>query len=671
MMPTPGVRRQAWSDFTPRTVDHPQYEKLTPVSIRTQATSMLRQSLQSRHLPWCLAVLAMALCAPSLLTGLQLDDDFHRIALTRSDLPLLSRSPAELFVFIEGDKSENRQFVLMGMLPWWSHEELRIAFFRPLTGLTHWLDYRLWPDHPFLMHLQSLAWLGGAVLAAALFYRRMLSSAWVAGLAALLFAVDDAHGLPAIWLANRNALLAILFGLLALIAHDRWRKDGSRLAALLAPLMLMLGLLSKESTAAIGAYILAYALFLDRGSRSSRFVSLLPCAVTGVVWWAYYKAQGYAAVGSGWYLDPVADPWRFLHAFAERAPALLAWQWLIPADLEWTLDGKTAHLFWIATMGFLLIIAAALARLVWRDRVARFWALGMALSIPPACTAYPDERLLAFAGIGGMGLLAQLIAAALRNADPLPAGRWRRLPVRTLCLILVIVHLGVAPVTLARMTGRFNRFADTAGQAAASLPSDPAARFQTTLIVSTPSFSTFVYSAMKRMLQGDPYLSRTLVLGSGGEPIEIHRVDKRTLRVRPKGGYLARVGGRGPGGEIRHLLFDQRSIMHSLDRLYRDDRPMKIGQRIGLMGVTAKVTAVTSDGRPVEAEFRFAFALESSLFRWLQWQEGAYVPFELPAVGETVTLPAATLPVYGNKPAGSRHGLALPDMFDKARPPRP
>ena len=95
-----------------------------------RAVGVLRDRLQRRHLPWHLAVLAMLLCAPSLWLGWQFDDDFHRAALRRPELPLISRSPAELYAFIEGDPVANRQAVVMGFLPWWSHEKLRLAFFR-------------------------------------------------------------------------------------------------------------------------------------------------------------------------------------------------------------------------------------------------------------------------------------------------------------------------------------------------------------------------------------------------------------------------------------------------------------------------------------------------------------------------------------------------------------
>ncbi len=595
--------------------------------------------LQTRYLPWYLAALAMVLSAASLWLGWQFDDEFHRAALTMPELTSISRTPAELFVFIEGDKVANRWAMKLGMLPWWSHEGLRLAFFRPLTGLTHWLDYKLWPQFPSLMHLHSLVWFGGVVIVATFFYRRMLGVTWVAGLAALLFAVDDAHGLPAAWIANRNALIGVFFGLLALIAHDRWRRDGWWIGAVLAPLALLLGLLSKESTAAIGAYLLAYALFLDRGTWMTRGCSLIPCALTGLLWWVAYKEYGYGTVGSGWYLDPSADPVQFAEAVTARAPLLLSWQWLIPSDLEWTLSDTTAHVMRLAAMGGLVLIAVMLAPLLRRDALARFWALGMILSVLPACAVYPMDRLLFFVGIGGMGLLAQFVAAVFQKVNWPSMGALWYLPARALCTFLIVIHLGLAPIAFARTSERFKTNGRFLVRAAASLPSDTTARFQTVVIVNSPTFATYSYSTLMRLMYGDPYLSRTLVLASGSHPIRIHRQDERTLLVRPEGGFLATPCNSQPGGELPQVLFDQRSAYWTLDQLYRDNSPMTIGQRISLIGVTVEVTALTDDGRPAEAAFHFLTKLENPLFRWLHWNHDAYAPFNLPAVGETLTLP--------------------------------
>jgi hypothetical protein len=186
---------------------------------------------------------------------------------------------------------------------------------------------------------------------------------------------------------------------------------------------------------------------------------------------------------------------------------------------------------------------------------------------------------------------------------------------------------------------------------------DLASPFQTVLIVSAPSYTSFAYGALARLLYDKPYLSRTLVLGSGHRAIEIERPDDRTLLLRPEGGFLASSGSLRPDHETKQLLFDQRCALRSLDRLYRDDAPMTVGQRFHLLGVTVEITAVTNDGRPAEVMFRFATKLESRLFRWMRWDDGAFVPFALPAVSQTITLPAATIPLWEKRsetPAASQ-----------------
>ncbi len=634
-------------------VQPPQQPPLSPSALKTghagekrsmfqRADNWLRSWLQHRFLPWHLAVLAMLLCAPSLWMGLTLDDYFHRAALTMQDLPQISRSPAELFVFIEGNKILNRLAIAMGYLPWWTNEELRIAFFRPLTGITHWLDYKIWPDFQWLMHLQSLVWFGAVVAAAAFFYKRMFRFTWIAGLAALLFAVDDAHGLPAVWLANRNALISLFFGLLTLILYDRWRRDSWWMGAILAPPAFLLGLLAKESSLAIGAYLVAYALFLDRGTRVTRFFSLFPCALIGVIWWIVYKELNYGVFGSGWYLDPFADIGLFIRAIAHRAPMLLAWQWLVPSNLEWALSPLAAKGLWLATMGALVIIALLLVPLLRRDSLARFWALGMVLSLLPACIAYPSARLLSFVGIGGIGLLAQLIAAAFQKKKVVSLNTRQLLPARAFCFVLIFLHLGVAPWALFRTQESFMRIGGIIGEAATSLPSDKTSLVQTVIIVNTPTFATIGYGILSGLAKGVLSIRQPLVLGSSCRPIRVHRQDERTLLIRPKGGFLPQPGSPGNENEMEQLLFNQFHGVRSLDRIYCNNGSLTKGQQINLFGMVVEITALTENGLPAEAAFRFTTKLENPYFQWMQWDGSSFVPFTLPAVGETVTLEGKT-----------------------------
>ena len=116
------------------------------------------------------------------------------IARSRGGPLGLVRSPLDLFTFTTGNPASNHRLMDVGlMLPWWTDPELKIAFFRPVSSLTHWLDERLWPSSPVLMHLHSLAWFGVLLVAAAAAYRRLEGGARAVGLAFLLYAFDATH----------------------------------------------------------------------------------------------------------------------------------------------------------------------------------------------------------------------------------------------------------------------------------------------------------------------------------------------------------------------------------------------------------------------------------------------------------------------------------------------
>src|SRR5437899_567285 len=82
---------------------------------------------------------------------------------------------------------------------------------------------------------------------------------WLVGLATALYAFDDAHGAPVAWIANRNALMSASFGVLALTAHDRWRRQERAGFAWIASGQFLLALLSLEGGIATAGYLAAYA----------------------------------------------------------------------------------------------------------------------------------------------------------------------------------------------------------------------------------------------------------------------------------------------------------------------------------------------------------------------------------------------------------------------------
>ena len=606
---------------------------------------LIRAVLGHRGLPLFVAALAVILCISSLWLGLQNDDYILRLVLSDPPLdPEWTRSSTDAFTFINGDEELIRNAVARGRLPWWTHPRLKLAFLRPVTSFTHWIDFHFWPSQPWLMHLQSLLWFAGAIFAAAKLYRRLLLPAWVAGLAGLLFAIDDAHGMPAVWLANRNASIGVFFGLVALIAHDRWRRDGWRPGAFVAPLALLLGLMAGEIALAACGYLLAYALFLDRGSWSSRFVSLIPGGVAGAAWWVAYRSLEYGAFGSGVYIDPGTSPVAFSQAVVERAPMLFSGLWALPSGLGLMLSQSATHVLWLLSVGLMGMITILLLPILKREPTARFFALGMVLSLLPACATFPDDRLLYFAGFGGMGLVAQFLAAVWQRANWVPSNRVRRLPLSIACWAFVIIHLVFSPLALATTAHKVGMFGTIISRAAESLPSDPGVREQTALIVNTPSVFFSIYGPLMQGLKGHAIPNRTLTLGSGIYPTTIARPAPNVLAIRPSGGYLVPAGSPQPGQEGTQPAFHPAHFYQMLDHLYRDTTPFRVGDFIDYGGALVEIAEATEDGRPLEVRVHFDVELEDSSLRWLQWKNGAYAPFELPAVGDTVTLPSVVVP---------------------------
>ena len=288
-----------------------------------RVTARLPTWLASERLAIVLPSLAVALALPSLWGGWVADDHHHRLRLADpSDLPEsladVPGSPMELFTFADGDPVHMRPVMDLGLWPWWTLPELLAAFMRPVTALTHWVDYRLWPESPAFMHAQSLLWFAGLITVTTLLYRRLYGLTWVAGLAALLYAIDDARAIPVGWLANRNALITTFLGVSALIAHDRWRRNGWHVGAVVGPLLLTASLLAKEAGIATCAYLFAYALFLDRGTRRERFLALLPYAAVVLVWRIAWTHLGYGVWGIEIYVDPVVEPLRYAAAVLRR-----------------------------------------------------------------------------------------------------------------------------------------------------------------------------------------------------------------------------------------------------------------------------------------------------------------------------------------------------------------
>jgi hypothetical protein len=581
-----------------------------------RAAAGIRSALAHRRLPLVVAILVAGGMLPALTGGWQMDDYFQRVTL----LGYGDSKPINTFIqYI--DRAHNLSQMDFGTLPWWASPDLYQAFLRYASTLTMMLDYRLWPNHPALMHLHSLLWLSAAVLVAALLYREVLGATFVAGLAALMYALDGAHAVPAAYLANRNALIACCFGFLSLQAFVRWRKLGHPRTRWLSVLMLALSLSAGEMGLATAAYLLSYALTVDRDGIRARLMRLLPHGAVLAAWALIYKLGNFGSHGSGFYLDPARDPLGFAVSFCQRAAYLLMGQWTpIPAEMSMAYAPGTSAALHMSVFSFAIaaIVAVLFIPLILRDRVARFWGLGALLSLIPIAAVGPENRLLGFVGLGSMALLAQLTQVVFPRSSDVSVPRVWKGFAWAATLILLLIHLIAAPLLgIARIAYQAN-VSSRMMRAMASVPSDPRIESQDLVLINPPDHIYLVTAIWAVHRLGNLPMPRHMrALSTGGE-LEVTRVGPRSLRVRFLGGFF-------PTAFSRYVRSP-------------NDR-FSPGQHFELPSLSIVVEVLDAQGDPAQVMYEFPVPLEDSSLRWMRWQDGVYVPWSPPALGQTEKLP--------------------------------
>ncbi|MCP4643867.1 MAG: hypothetical protein GY851_25720 [bacterium] len=528
--------------------------------------------------------------------GFAMDDHLYRASFKGfPGIPEYARAPLMGHLICSGQADQNMALIDRGVFPWWGTQDGKLAFWRPLSTLFYWIDFTLWENEAVPMHLHNIAWYLLVCVLAAVYYRRLMQPCWIAGLAALLFAFDDAHCFPVAWLAHRYSLMAAAFCLGVLITHDRWRKGGSWLNLVAGIVLLLFGLASGEAAMAVGAYLTAYALVLEEGPWRPRLLSLAPYAAVGVAYLAVYRVLGFGTHGTGWYTDPFGEPLAFLTAVVVRVPAFL-----VALLLEWPGDllrllGSTGPLGAVICSGILALMGLVLVPMLRHDRMARFWLAATVLSLPLICTVMPQPRLLLWAGIGAMGFVARFFGARGEREAWLPKNLPWRIGARTLAVLFVLAHLVVAPflyMQLGRAIGANGRKIEASF---ATLPDGPAVKDKTLMVYRMPNDFTPWYFAIMRSSISEIFPEYVRVLSTGYNEMTITRPDDRTLILRPEKSFMSTPG---------------RSM-------YRSSRsPMAVGDTVELSGMTVQVTEVDDTGWPTEAEFQFDRPLEDADVLW-------------------------------------------------------
>ena len=558
---------------------------------------------------WCLAI-ATVVTLPALFAGLFVDDYLHLLTI---DGKLHIASPYDVFRFAGGDPKEVLPFINGGPLPWFTWANIQLHFFRPLSSLTMVIDRALFGDGYLVYHLHSTLWYVGLVAVVGVLYRRLLGPAALVAMA--LYALDEAHLIPAAWWSNRNALLAALPAVAGLIAHIRWREDGWRWGLPLSLLGYTVGFAGAESALGIMPYLGAYELLGRRDAWQRRIGALLPAALMSVVYLVWYKASGYGVHGSGIYLDPVGE----FGEFAKQAPArllmLMANQFVtLPIEAPVVVSG--IHTLLAVVCAATLALCAVPIRWAWKRSTpetqrAMVWLLaGAALSCAPSLATFPSGRLMTIPSIGTTAVLAVVLHEAWK-------ARSQKL-VRVFAYVLIAMHVVLPLAVWVAGPLLFGTLDARAREVIAASPLEEGDISEVTQIaINPPDPVLAMYTDIIRRYLDRPRPKSWMFLTMSPCGYRMTRTDDRTLEIA----WI--------DGEMMTTLPEQlvRSPLH----------PFVPGDVIALDAFDARILDVGKHG-PTHVRYTFKEALESPKLAFYIWGSETFENYTLPKVGETVEL---------------------------------
>ena len=588
---------------------------------------------------------------PTLQDGL-FADDYVAMSIMEGKFAA-PRGPLDLFNFADGTAEDVRALRRLGSLPWWAPDDYRIAFLRPLSSASWQMDRLLFGHRYGAYHAHSLLVFFLLVVSAALLYRRLFSPS-VALLATVVFALDDSHRFPVLWLSNRGGIYALLFGVLALHAHLRFRERGRPVYACLSAACVAVGLLFGEWALPMLAYIVAYELVAARGRWWTRALSLLPSLLPAVLFLIVRARLHYGARGSGAYVDPGVEPVRFALLVLHRVPVFFAdmfwnvpsewwdhgspWRdsilsmWIIPPEIWVQLPSW--HFFQLA-FGVAALLALAFGlRLCWQRltsderRYLLFLLLGSVAALVPVVGSFPSTRLTiaAYCGIAPLfALVLREVALRLQALRFRPSPRFALQLIGYTLIVGVIFHMQLKAPLEANVQAQCDHYASTREWvAAADLDVDKLSEQRVFVLAGSEFTTTFFFSYIWSQV-GKPLPRSYYPITSCPCAHYVERSADNELVMRALG--------------ASYLASGEENMFHSPLRQWTE------GAVVQLDGLRVRVENVV-DGLPTVLRLTFDRSVDDPSYAFLIAAPFGLVRANIPPIGEQYLLARASDPSW-------------------------
>ncbi len=611
--------------------------------------------LSSKYLPYLLAI-TFVLHISGIVAALGSDDYLQWAALSGSEFlydkgfaiadPGLSlfAQLANQFNFFDAKQGNLAQLIDYGALPWWTESDIKIHLYRPLSSLTHWIDYNFWPHSVIWMHFENLLIFMLLVFLVYRLYQRTTASAGIAALAALIYSLDASHAESLAWVASRNAFLAPVFGVLAISSFIQWRETSRLSQMFLSFFLLLCTLLSAEAGIATTAYLFAYMLWIDKAPLVKRVIALLPVAGLVILWRIAYNDAGFGSENVAHYVDPGRDPLIFAERLIDRYP-------LMVASVNTGFDGGLRMLslaqqrdFWIFSCVVTVLTCLIFYPVLKQDKYCRFWMTGAMIAVIPLCTInVTSARVFEFIAIGFFVVLASYAQWAFSAIAAPLRGKVQTGVVRLLAGFGLLAHIGLATLVLAggSVFALVSYTKDDLEEAIYPFYDFEKMDYEDRYLVvaNAPHVFLLQFVPYKLSYRGLPVPDGIRTLAPGLSTMTITRLGERELLVDVDGGFSIYSHIDIPGEVAQStagVVHNSRMLMGFFGRR---DRSYEVGQQFSYEDSSIEIAEVL-DGRPKAIKATFNYPLDQGKYLFVEWDWGSfsYSELELPALGEQVVL---------------------------------
>jgi len=540
-------------------------------------------------------------------------DDYYQLAHLENFDRVPEAGPLSLYTFADG-KLNRLPYPQGDVLPWWSDENLKIDFFRPLSCVLHHVDHYLYSRKPAGFHATNLLLWALVLLTVVRFFGKLGGPAVVL-VAGLFYAMDEAHVINIQWVAARHGLLGVIFSVAALAQYHRWRSEGGRRTLVATLALTLLGLASSEVAVGVVFYVIAYEVCLAEDGVRSRLGAAAPVVALVFAYMVFYLLAGHGGRGSAWYISPVDRPVDFaIQALGVRIPYLMMGALSsVPADLSLLPVARQALWPLLMAWGLFAFFGLLLLPHLLRDRFARYMALGGFLSLLPQMSGWPQDRLLILPTVGFAWVLGSAVVDYLRRFRRKLPRRWLLM---TAAALLVIVHGLIAPVQSVvnsrGMAAWMSWMDDTT--AAAEVPQAEENRQARVLLLDGPEHG--IYFPAIRWAQG-----RELPAGIW------------VISVVQRDHILTRTGAKSFALEADSPGF----LAGPWELLLRKDSNLQEGERFIRGALEVEITGL--EGREIrKIEVSLDLPLDSPDVWLLNWNKEGWIRIDVPEVGESMEI---------------------------------